>query len=285
MARILLALAALSSLTLPSWAVHRGRAPTPDESVVRGASVELLRDGGRHFCGGTLVDPLVVLTAVHCLQGGGGEYSMPPALRFFTADGGPGEYRVPVNVRLLRRYADAVDGDLALILLDREAPGSAAVAALFDGAPPHHAETLVSGAGLTETGGFQGLRVAETVLGFLDGGNFVLSDLTGRSGGCPGDSGGGAYLLDGKVPKLLGVNSSVPGSKDCSRTGPTSVASVIKDRSWIDETVARFRTGRHGREGDSDARTVDLLSERRERVRRAAERGKGSLGDLFRRGD
>jgi V8-like Glu-specific endopeptidase len=195
-----------------------GTIDTGDEAVVA-IGVRRVDCGERLavHCTGTLVGPRLVLTAAHCVSDPRLGTNLEVMFGSDVASSGSRFVRVIQAVRHPDYRSDGDDADLAVLVLDREAP----VAPVALGDQPLDgtvgASVRIVGFGVTgPSDGATGTKRSgtSTVAEVQDQ---VFRTAPGTSLTCQGDSGGPLFAPEGTAERLVGVTSR--GDPGCSSYG------------------------------------------------------------------
>jgi V8-like Glu-specific endopeptidase len=205
-------------------AVVQTSAPLLDTTVQ--STVALMTAPGEVFCSGSLVSPLVVLTAAHCVLTGG-TLDVPFAVYSGSNAAIGGQY-----ARVLKALAhpdyEPFDGnaDVALLRLASAVEGSSPIPLAEEPASPG-AEMRFVGFGSSDAGPLAYRHVGTAEVTSAEDDRFSY-----EPGTCPGDSGAPVLeeTMDGD--RLVGVVSS--GDFLCSRG---TAASVPVYAAWIAEGI------------------------------------------------
>ena len=253
-----IALAALLALTgSPAVAVFGGQPPGESTVLARSLAAIVYQTGdGAHLCTAIALAPKLLLTAAHCTEGDQAliKVIFSPDLKDIGAD------RLRAVAEIARpeatpasegTYAYNNPDDIALVLLDAEAPNGTQFAILAD-AGPAAARIVIAGYGATsdlrkpdasgkrQLGFDRLLRIAPLPLAST-GPDLLVADQTTGTGACTGDSGGPA-LAPGAELRVVGVliGVSSPRSTNDYCRGKAWFASVARWKPWIDATAARL---------------------------------------------
>jgi secreted trypsin-like serine protease len=254
---------AFAAVAQPAMAVVGGTA-SRDIDGLRASTLRVETSDGE-LCSGAAIGPELVLTAAHCLMGGGSVSVVSLDTRFrarrhMVAAVMPHPSFVPGTTPRTQPGAD-----LALLRLTSPLPGDMEPLALGGGLWQGETVTM-AGYGLSvETRKDTARRLRQTPL--VNAGNYttqntvkVAVDLAARgeiagAGACRGDSGGPVLRGPANSRDLVGIVSwsSGPLSSRVRRIcgGFTAITPISEYRGWISEASARLRAlGADARQGD-----------------------------------
>jgi secreted trypsin-like serine protease len=252
---VLVAVLVATTLASPAGAIHRG-SDAPFDSYRFMVSLRLANTPDNHRCGGTLIEPDIVLTAAHCVAGvpdggvvavvGADAPAWPNAPRVPTL-----AHRVPAGYSPNRDHRD----DIAVIrLADRQAtPG----VRLAKGEPLVRERVVTVGWGCTSAPPDCAVRAtnlqfsAQTVLPDSSCGRTVFWNppYNVRTGVCTkgirprstvnrGDSGGPLLVRDPRGFRQVGVTALGADSKTKLYAGFTSIP---VERKWLAGAIESLR--------------------------------------------
>jgi MYXO-CTERM domain-containing protein len=242
--------AALAGCQGDSRPVAVGEAPGPKSEITNGqdagscqwpATAALVNYEPRPYCSATLIHPRFVLTAAHCIEIGG-----MPLVIAFGEDGFEPERQIEVvDCELHPEYKSGVDVDLALCELSEAVDDVAPIPVLMgceQEVLTPDAQVTIVGFGNTQSQFVDGVYVDGQGIGpkryvaqaihdvRTENEEIDLIGIDTMSGGCHGDSGGGAFvqLADGTW-RVFGVAQSlwnVPGYNWGSSSGEPETTGV-----------------------------------------------------------
>jgi MYXO-CTERM domain-containing protein len=256
----------LPLLLAVACAIPRGEDTSTDRAAIQGGTanssdtfaVALLDENGE-VCSGTLIAPNLVLTARHCIADGGSDPidcesdTFSPAwpadtYRVTTAQNADYD-TAPYHAKkiLVPKTNDFCGDDIALVILEENVPAAVAKPATPQLTLPTSTKVVAIGYGATSpfANDLGRRRRRDDVPILCIPGHATLdcdpvadhdmkaSELAAGDGLCGGDSGGGAYLLGGATPIVIGALSRAldvgPTCSDAVFARTDAHATFIKD--------------------------------------------------------
>jgi secreted trypsin-like serine protease len=196
-------------------------------------------------CTGALIGRRMILTAAHCLK------DIPPQtvkVLFLKSDScnpqKPQYQKINVEKIIIHDQYNKngnYNNDLALMKLERAAPGDFPTASLYDGESPLSADDLLMvGYGDSTESSDEENQLRKTKKSFsrdvvLENKEIVFDQSNATGGACHGDSGGPVYGVVGGQYKIVGIISRARGPKETA-CHQSSLASFMPFyREWIEK--------------------------------------------------
>ncbi|NYH80186.1 secreted trypsin-like serine protease [Actinopolyspora biskrensis] len=217
----------------------------PDTMIVGGhdateqySFMASLQSGGRHLCGATLIEPDALVTAAHCVSGGG-SYTV----RVGSTDHSGGGEQASVT-----EVSTHPSSDLAVLRLGGSVRAEPIDIAAEAGSPGTATRLLGWGQTCPERGGCGAPRtlqeldtsvVADNECSGIDGSTEICTDNPGGdSGACYGDSGGPQIKGTTGSWKLIGATSRAGNDSPTCATAPSIYTDVTAHSDWIAQQTA-----------------------------------------------
>jgi hypothetical protein len=193
--------------------------------------VAVMLDADPWPCTGTLIDPEVVLTAAHCVEG----YSS-----FSIRGGADMEIEIAaVTTAIPHPDYDGELADVALLALDRQVAELPFFGIVTVALPSIGTPGKLLGYGVTSTWGedYGVRRVGSTdVLGYPVEYGDTIVELGGEAGHCYSDS-GGPFFVDEGGAWVVDAVSSFGAAEECTYENGSFSTNTAPYAGWIDATV------------------------------------------------
>ncbi|GAA2331918.1 serine protease [Saccharopolyspora halophila] len=196
-----------------------------------------LQQQGSHLCGGALINPDTVVTAAHCVEGGG-DFTV----RVGSNDNTSGGEQAAVSST---RSHDTAD--LAVLKLDRQLSAAPIDIAADSGATGTPTRIIGWGQTCPESGCGEvptNLQELDTQVvddadcqGIDGAGEICTDNPNGDSGACYGDSGGPQIKGSEGNWELIGATSRTGNGDPTCATGPSIYTDVTAYTDWITQNT------------------------------------------------
>lgn len=186
------------------------------------------------ICSGTLVGPIHVLTAAHCLS-----RSNPAWIRLTDSRNEIVQSIAVVEKFVHEEYHGGLFHDLAVLKLhDSPSTGKHTPARIGKRDPEVGSPILLVGAGYVRDQNYNGLTSATLKVRQVQAKSIWASEPSNRHSACTGDSGGAGYFASNENLILVGVTRSIETDLACaSGATQTIFTSVSSYASWIARIV------------------------------------------------